>query len=67
MAERPYKNLPATELHKLKNNPDVRQEHRSYAEAEIDYRKRFWRKFAFISAAGIVILALISFFVNSIK
>jgi len=43
MAERPYKKLPASELHKIKNDPDVTQEHRSYAEAEIDYRKHFWR------------------------
>lgn len=39
--KRPYKKLSNSELHKIKNDIDIRLEHRSLAEAEISRRARF--------------------------
>lgn len=56
MKNRPYKKLSLPELYRMKDDPDVRQETRSYAAAELEIRKR--RLTIRISVAGAVITIL---------
>lgn len=62
-----YKKLPDPMLHRTKNDPDGRQDHRSYAEAEIARRLRFWPKVVAIATIITAIITAASFIYNTIK
>jgi hypothetical protein len=59
--KRPYKNVSDSELHRIKNDTGIRQEHRSFAEAEISYRLRFWPRIVAIATVITAIIGLITF------
>ena len=63
-----YKILSFAELHRMKSDPDIRQEHRSYAEAEIERRQRKRKVIlSIVGAIASIIAASIPFIMDYIK
>lgn len=60
--KRPYKNKSNSELHQIKDDTDIRQAHRSLAEAEISYRQGRLKKLGLIIAVIGLVATLIYYF-----
>ncbi|MFH0958198.1 MAG: hypothetical protein V1897_05785 [Pseudomonadota bacterium] len=55
--KRPYKHLPDSELHQIKNDTGENPKQRAIAEAELSFRDRFWPR---VIAIATVITAIVA-------